>query len=150
MTSFGSASGQVLYLAVCAAPGAEHTFDRIRIEQASGWEVCVIATERARHWFDADEVEAASGHPIQSRMRHFGEPLFEPLGDKIVIAPASFNTINKIAIGLADDMVSGLACEAIGRGIPLVIEPQVGPAFANHPALAGHLDLLVNAGVHLA
>lgn len=147
MTSFGSETGNVLYLVVCAVPGAEQTIDRIRAEQARGWEVCVIATERSLAWFDADAVELLTGHPIQSRMREFPEPLFEPLGDAVVVAPASFNTINKVALGLADDMASGLICEALGRDVPITIEAQVGVAFGRHPAYADHVSLLKAAGV---
>jgi phosphopantothenoylcysteine synthetase/decarboxylase len=147
VSSFGSATGRVLYLAVCAVPGADRTLDRIAAERAEGWEVCLVATERALHWFDTSEAERLTGHPIQSRMRVYPEPLFEPLGDVMVMAPASFNTINKIALGLADDMPSGLAIEAIGRGVPLTIEPQLGAAFANHPVFPEHVDRLERAGV---
>lgn len=146
--SFGSAAGNVLYLVVCAVPGAERTIERVEAEQKSGWDVCVVATERALHWFDAAAVEQITGHPIQSRMRRYGEPLFEPLGDAVVVAPASFNTINRIASGFADDMASGLVCEAIGRTVPVTIEPQLGPAFAAHPAFVGHVALLESAGVN--
>lgn len=150
MSSFGSPSGRVLYLVVCAVPGAERTLERVRAEQANGWEVCVVATERALYWFDADAVEQASGHAIQSRMRRYGEPLFEPLGDAVIVAPASFNTVNRIALGLADDMATGLVCEAIGRDVPVTIEPQLGPAFAAHPAFADHVRRLDAAGVNFA
>jgi phosphopantothenoylcysteine decarboxylase len=148
MTSFGPLGGDVLYLGVSAVPGADRTIDRIREEQAAGWEVCLLATERALFWFDAAEAEVITGHPIQSRMRHYGEPLFEPLGNAMVIAPAGFNTINKIALGLADDMVSGLACEAIARRVPLTIEPQMSDGFSLHPAFADAVSRLLEAGVH--
>ena len=147
MTSFGSTRGNVLYLGVSAVPGAERTVERIKVEQAAGWEVCLLATERALHWFDADEAIAATGHELQTRMRIYGEPLFQPLGDKMIIAPAGFNTINKIALGLADDMVSGLACEAIARSVSLTIEPQMSAGFSNHPIFAESIQRLVNAGV---
>ena len=147
MTSFGPADGNVLYLGVCAVPGADRTIERIQAEQAAGWDVCVLATERALHWFDAEVAAALSGHPIQSRMRIYGEPLFQPLGSKIVIAPAGFNSINKIALGLADDMVSGLACEAIARGVPITIEPQMSDGFSNHPIFAESIARLSDAGV---
>lgn len=147
MTSFGAPDGNVLYLGVSAVPGADRTLDRIRREQAAGWEVCLLATERALHWFDPDAAEALTGHPIQSRMRRFGEPLFEPLGTKMIVAPAGFNTINKIALGLADDMVSGLACEAIARKVPLTIEPQMSDGFSLHPAFPESVARLTDAGV---
>jgi len=147
MTSFGTPDSAVLYLGVTAVPGADRTLDRIRAEQAAGWDVCLLATERSLHWFDADAAVALTGHPIQSRMRVYGEPLFTPLGGRMVIAPAGFNTINKIALGLADDMVSGLACEAVARGVPLTVEPQMSDGFANHPIFAESVQRLTDAGV---
>jgi phosphopantothenoylcysteine decarboxylase len=147
MTSFGSAEGKVLYLGVCAVPGADRTIERISAEQGAGWEVCLVATERALHWFDTDKAAQITGHPIQSRMRVYGEALFEPLGSKIVIAPAGFNSINKIAFGLADDMVSGLACEAIARQVPITIEPQMSDGFSNHPVFTESVSRLTDAGV---
>ena len=148
MTSYGSPNGNVLYLVVTAVPGAERTLGRIRAEQAAGWEVCVIATERALHWFDAEAAVQISGHPIQSRMRVYPEPLFEPLGDRVVVAPCGFNTLNRIALGFADDMPTGLVCEALGRGVPITIEPQFGAAFAAHPVVPEHVRRLRDAGVH--
>ena len=147
MTSFGSPGGNVLYLVVCAVPGADRTLERIALEQQKGWEVCLVATERSLHWFDTHEATQLTGHPIQSRMRVYPEPLFEPLGDAVLVAPGSFNTINKIALGLADDMPTGLVCEAIGREVPITIEPQLGPAFANHPVFAEHVARLESVGV---
>lgn len=148
MTSFGSGTGKVLYLVVCGVPGAEHTLERIATEQAAGWEVCVVATQRALDWFDAAAAETLSGHAIQSRMRIYGEPLFTPLGDEVRVAPGSFNTINKIATGLTDDMATGLVCEAIGRAVPVTIEAQMGAeGFAKHPILGPHVALLESAGV---
>jgi len=147
MTSFGHADGDVLYLGVSAVPGADRIVDRIRAEQAAGWQVCLIATERALHWFDSEEVVALTGHPIQSRMRIYPEPLFAPLGTAMVVAPAGFNAINKIALGLADDMVSGLACEAISRGVSLTLEPEMGDGFSNHPIFAESIARLTRAGV---
>ena len=58
MVSFGSPAGNVLYLVVTAVPGAQHTLERIATEQAQGWDVCVVATERSLHWFDTVAAEA--------------------------------------------------------------------------------------------
>lgn len=147
MTSFGSPNGNVLYLVVSAATGAEDTLDRIRAEQAAGWEVCAVLTPQALHWTDAAAIEELTGHPLQIRMRNYGEPLFEPLGDAVLVAPASFNTISKVAAGMADNMATGLICEAIGRQVPVTMEPSVGDSFAAHPAFPGNIELLRGAGV---
>lgn len=149
MTSFGSPDGDVLYLVVTAASGAENTLDRIAAEQAAGWTVCVVATERSLHWFDATAAAELSRHPLQTRMRIHGEPLFEPLGDRVLVTPAGLHSLAKFSLGLADDMASGLVTEAIGRRVPVTIEVNVGPGFGGHPAYPEHLRRLADAGVSL-
>jgi len=35
---------RVLYVVVCAAPSASEVHELVKLAQAAGWEVCVIAT----------------------------------------------------------------------------------------------------------
>jgi phosphopantothenoylcysteine decarboxylase len=37
---------------VCAAPPASEVHELVKLAQAAGWEVCVIATPEAMHWID--------------------------------------------------------------------------------------------------
>lgn len=147
MTSFSPGPGNVLYFVVTAAPQCLDTLDRIRAEQAAGWEVCAILTPQATAWLDVDGIESATGHPVQHRMRIHPEPLFEPLGNAVLAAPVTFNTLNKVAVGMADNMATGLLCEALGRDVPVRMEPRVSNAFARHPAFRHHVELLREAGV---
>ncbi|MEL7157529.1 MAG: flavoprotein [Actinomycetota bacterium] len=147
MTSFRSGPGRVLYLVVSAAPQCLDTLARIEAEQADGWDVCAVLTPQAAAWLDVDAIEAATGHPVQSRMRIHPEPLFEPLGNAVLAAPVTFNTLNKVAIGMADNMATGLLCEALGRDVPVAMEPRVSDAFARHPAFRQHVERLRAAGV---
>ena len=124
MSSFGSPSGRVLYLGVSAVPGAQRTLERIAAEQADGWDVCLLATERALHWFDEAGAQRLTGHPVQTTMRVYPEPLFEPLADRMVVAPAGFNTINKIALGLADQLLSNLLLLSPAHTRHSAYEPQ--------------------------
>jgi phosphopantothenoylcysteine synthetase/decarboxylase len=149
MSSFGSPNGNVLYLIVCAAPAATETAQRAKTEIAAGSDVCVITTPEARTWFDTDEVEAVTGHEVRTTFRRLDEPRFAPLGDQVIVAPATFNTINKSALGLADNLAVGLICEAIGAGIPTQFEIHVSQAFAEHPATRHSIDTLTQAGAEI-
>jgi flavoprotein len=51
-----------------------------------------------------------------------------PPPDAIVVAPATFNTINKWAAGISDTLVLGLLTEAIGKRLPVVALPFVNAA----------------------
>lgn len=148
MSSFSTEPGNVLYLVVSACPPALHTVDRIRAEQADGWEVCAVLTPQATTWLDVEEIERVTGHPVQSTMLVWPESPLEPLGNRIVAAPITFNTLNKVAAGMADNMATGLLCEAIGNpDIEVVMEPSVSQEFARHPAYARSVELLASAGV---
>jgi flavoprotein len=46
------------------------------------------------------------------------EPNELPAADAVIVAPATFNTVNKWATGIADTFVVGLLCELMGFGIP--------------------------------
>lgn len=53
-----------------------------------------------------------------------------PRADAIIVAPATYNTINKFAQGIADTYALGLLAEAPGLGIPVVVLPFVNTALA--------------------
>jgi phosphopantothenoylcysteine synthetase/decarboxylase len=63
------------------------------------------------------------------------------------VCPATFNTINKLAAGICDNLALGLLTEALGTGAPLVIAPALNTNQAGHPAFARSVDELRAAGV---
>jgi hypothetical protein len=123
----------------------------ILIDQAQqdGWDVCLIATPRAFQWIDAPGLAERTGHPVRHDYKLPGEPDVLPEPDAIVVAPATFNTINKWAAGIADTLALGLLCEATGRGLPVVVLPYLNVAQAEHPALAQSIERLRRVGVRV-
>jgi phosphopantothenoylcysteine decarboxylase len=150
MASYGSTVGNVLYLVVCAAPPARDTPALVKRLQSDGWDVCVITTPAARSWVEADQLAEVTGHPVRSEFRGPGDAPFEPLGDAVLVAPASFNTLNKLAAGINDNLALGLVNEALGRRYPVVLAPWVNDALAVHPAYAASLDRLNGFGARVA
>ena len=55
--------------------------------------------------------------------------------DLLLIAPATANTICKIAAGIDDTPVTTFATTAIGRGMPVVVVPAMHESMYNHPAV---------------
>lgn len=149
MPSFGSDTGNVLYLIVCGAPPAADTPQLVKEKQAEGWDVCVIATPHGARWLDLDQLEQLTGHEVRTDFRHPSGPSFRPLGDAVLVAPATFNTINKWVLGINDTLALGLLNEAIGRRIPVTIEPMVNDALASHPAYQRAIDYLAGMGVDI-
>ena len=150
MPSFGSETGNVLYLIVCGAPLAANTAELVKEKQAEGWDVCVIATPSGAEWFDRNEVQLVSGHEVRIHFRSPQDPEFGPLGDEVLVCPATFNTINKCAVGINDTLALGLLNEAIGRGVPVLVFPMLNEALRSHPSYAQSVDVLLASGVAFA
>jgi phosphopantothenoylcysteine synthetase/decarboxylase len=137
-----------LYVVVCAAGIAVDVSKLITAAQESDWEVGVIATPVAMNgFFDTAAVEAQTGRPIRSAWRTPGEPRPFPAPDAVVVAPATFNTVNKWAAGIADTLALGTLCEAAGLGVPIAVLPCVADALASHPAYRDSLERLRGMGV---
>jgi Flavoprotein len=144
-----TSSQQVLYLVTCAAPPAMDVQVLIDLAQQDGWEVCLIATPRAFQWLDVPGLAERTSHPVRHDYKLPGEPDVLPEPDAIVVAPATFNTLNKWAAGIADTLALGLLCEATGRGLPVVVLPYLNAAQAEHPALAESIGRLRHLGVRV-
>ncbi|WP_210587198.1 flavoprotein [Streptomyces sp. GESEQ-35] len=137
-----------LYVVVCAAGIAADVSKLITAAQERDWEVGVIATPVALGgFFDTAAVEAQTGRPVRSAWRTPGDPRPFPPPDAVVVAPATFNTVNKWAAGLADTLAVATLCEAYGLGVPVAVLPCVADALAAHPAYNDSIVRLRGMGV---
>lgn len=66
-----------------------------------------------------------------------------------MIAPATFNTLSKLAAGVSDTLALGLVNEAIGLRLPVIAVAWAGPALARHPAFERSLAALREWGVNV-
>jgi phosphopantothenoylcysteine decarboxylase len=141
---------RILYLIICAAPPAQHMQDFITNAQAAEWEVCVIATPQATRFINMPELATLTGHIVRSHYKLPGEADPLPKADVIVVLPATFNTLNKWALGIGDTLATSILCESLGRGSPPTIAvPYLKPDLANHPAFYKSIKLLKEYGVHV-
>lgn len=120
---------KTLYVVVCAAGPASGVGTLVDLAQEQGWTVQVMATPSAVSFIDVEALEKQTGRPVRSRHRAPGDPR-SPKADAIIIAPATFNTINKLANGIADNYVLDVVNEAIGLGVPTVLLPFVNSSYA--------------------
>lgn len=138
---------EYLALVACGAPLAARVPDVAAVALRRGWLVRVVATAAAMNWIDADAVERATGHPPLVGQRRPDEPKRFPTPGRVVVCPATFNSVNKLAAGIMDNYAAGLVCEALSSRTPLTIVPTVSDALWGHPAWASNLALLRGAGV---
>jgi hypothetical protein len=94
-------AARVLTVVVCGAGPASEVGQLIKLAQEQGWSVQVIATPAALDFLDVPALETQTGSPVRSQYRSPGEPRSRP-ADAIIVAPATYNTINKWARGISD------------------------------------------------
>jgi phosphopantothenoylcysteine synthetase/decarboxylase len=137
----------VVYVIACGGRPAGQLADFVVFAQAHGWDVCVILTPDAVKFADTARLAELTGHPVRVQYKHPDEPDVLPPPDALVIAPATFNTINKLASGISDTLALGLLNEAIGLGLPVLAAPWPSAHLARHPAFPRSVAALREWGV---
>jgi phosphopantothenoylcysteine decarboxylase/phosphopantothenate--cysteine ligase len=115
-----------------------------------GHDVHVVPTEGALRFVGLPTLEALSRNPVSTSVwDDVAEVRHVALGrraDLVVIAPATADSLAKMAAGLAGDLLGTtlLATEA-----PVVVAPAMHPQMWEHPATRANLATLRSRGVHV-
>lgn len=142
-----SARGMAAYQVVCALLRQDHTDEAERLAELlgedanhawsacchdvaaraveAGWIVRVVATSSAMSWVDAAQVKKITGCAVLSEQRRPGQAKRFPPPAQVIVCPATFNTVNKLAAGIMDNYAAGLLCEALASRTPMTIAPMV-------------------------
>jgi phosphopantothenoylcysteine decarboxylase/phosphopantothenate--cysteine ligase len=120
-----------LFIFVTAAGSARRAGELIRGALASGWTTYVVGTLNLEQIAPA---ETLLDLPGARWIRDYGQPPLDifPFGTMLV-APCTFNTFNKLACGLADNLATAMIADALGAGRPIFIAPSMNPGLWNHP-----------------
>lgn len=134
---FGVTGGIAAYKAVIA----------IRRLVLEGHDVHVVATEAALRFVGQPTFEAISRNPVHTDLYEgVAEVRHVALGqqaDVIVVAPATANTLAKLAAGIADDLLGN---SVLASTAPLVVAPAMHTEMWQHPATAANVDTLTRRG----
>ena len=139
----------VLYVVACGGPPAAELPEFVRFAGEQGWDVCVIATPDGTKFLDAAQLASLTGHPVRSQYKNPDEPDVLPPADAFVVAPATFSTINRWALGTSDTLALGLLNEAVGLGRPMAAVPWPNAALARHPAFQRSVAALREWGIRV-
>jgi phosphopantothenoylcysteine decarboxylase / phosphopantothenate---cysteine ligase len=139
-------------LGVSGGIAAYKAVDLMRILQRRGHGVTVVMTRAARRFVGAATFAALSGRPVGVDL--FGaeeRPGYDHLelarrADLLLVAPASANTIARMAAGLGDGLLGSVHLAFDG---PVVIAPAMNTRMWLHPATADNLALLAARGVQV-
>ena len=109
--------------------------------------MCVIPTPQALKFIDRPALEEQTNFPVRAEYEQPRTAEALPPPDAVLVCPATFNTINKWAYGLADTLALALLTEAVGLNLPLVAAPALNSAQAAHPAFNRSVSALREMGV---
>ena len=139
----------VLYNISCGASSAALVPSFVVQAQAAGWQVCIITTPQGTKFLDIPLLTQLTGYPVRSEYKRPEEPDVLPRADAIMVFPATFNTINKWALGISDTLALGILCEYTGLKMPIVTVPcfRTGGGLDGHPAFFRSLQMLRDYGV---
>lgn len=132
-------------LGVTGGIAAYKSIDLLRILQRRGHQVRVVMTPAATRFVGPATFAALSGREVGIRMFAREErPGYHHLdlmndADVLVVAPATANTIARMAHGMADDLLS--SCYLAFPG-PIVVAPAMNTKMFEHPATRANLETL--------
>jgi len=115
-----------------------------------GAEVRVVMTEAATRFITPLTLQALSGHPVHSDLfsaeteHGMGHIELARWADRLLIAPASAQTIAKLAHGEADNL---LTTTVLASDAPLLIAPAMNNVMWQDATMQGNIDLLLARGV---
>jgi phosphopantothenoylcysteine synthetase/decarboxylase len=141
--------GPVLYVVVTGSPAAADTPTFVGQLIDDGWQPCVIASAMGARWLNTHELALQTGHPVRTAYKQPHEPDVLPPADAYVVAPATFNTVNKLANGITDTLAVGVVAEGIGRRRPVVVAPWANRALAQPGAYRRSIAWLTEDNVQL-
>ena len=117
-----------------------------------GADVRAVMSPEALRIVSSEALEFATGHPAVVQLTGNVEHVTllgpgEGRADLYLIAPATANTVSKIAHGIDDTPVTACASVALGGGVPMLIAPAMHAHMGLNPAVRESLEKLRSWGV---
>src|SRR5436309_11919644 len=117
-----------------------------------GADVYAVTSPSTEKMVGADLLEWATGNPVVTHLTGKLEHIAlggksEGHADLVLIAPATANTIGKLASGIDDTPVTTVAATAIGSRIPVIIAPAMHEPLYDHPIVQENVQRLKKIGV---
>jgi phosphopantothenoylcysteine decarboxylase len=137
--------GQRVLLCVSGGIAAYKAAELVRRLRDAGAQVQVAMTDNAQRFVGAQTFQALSGQPVRTSLwdvhaeAAMGHLELAHWADRVVVAPATANTLARLAHGLADDLVSTLC---LASDAPLLVAPAMNHRMWRHPATQANVATL--------
>ncbi|MEA3135963.1 MAG: phosphopantothenoylcysteine decarboxylase / phosphopantothenate---cysteine ligase [Thermoplasmata archaeon] len=144
--------GRRIVLAVCGSIAAVKAVELARELIRHGADVVPVMSASATRILHPDALHFATGHQPIVRLTGAVEHV-SLLGDVpgkadlLLVAPATANTVSKMAMGIDDGPVTTCATVAFGTKTPIVVAPAMHEAMLGHPVVSQHAETLRRLGV---
>jgi len=146
-------AGKTIVVAVTGSIAAVRAVDLIRDLIRRGAAVHCVMSSAAEQILHPYALEYASSNPvvreITGKVEHVQFCGVGGAADLLLVAPATANTIGKMACGIDDTAVTTFATTALGSGKPVAAVPAMHEAMYRHPAVLRNLEALRKMGVLL-
>ena len=138
---------------VLSVTGSIATYKAVSLASAltqAGATVDVVMTESATEMVQPLSFQAITHRKVQTDMfsltaeTEIGHVTLGKTAEALLIAPATANTIAKLALGLSDNM---LTTTALAAACPIIVAPAMESNMWSHPATQGHVETLRERGV---
>lgn len=144
--------GKQIVLCVTGSVAAVQSPDIARGLMRHNAEVFTVMSQMAQKIIHPYLMEWATGNPVitelTGQIEHVALAGEHPRNvDLVLIAPATANTISKIACGIDDTPVTTVASTAFGSGIPIIVVPAMHESMYRHPILVENRKKLTVLGV---
>ncbi|MFA5944633.1 MAG: bifunctional phosphopantothenoylcysteine decarboxylase/phosphopantothenate--cysteine ligase CoaBC [Candidatus Thermoplasmatota archaeon] len=139
--------GRRIVLAVCGSIAAVKAVELARELVRHGADVVPVMSDSATRILHPDALHFATGHAPLLRLTGAVEHVallgdVPGKADLLLVAPATANTISKMAMGIDDGPVTTCATVAFGTRTPVVVAPAMHEAMLGHPLVAQHAETL--------
>jgi phosphopantothenoylcysteine decarboxylase/phosphopantothenate--cysteine ligase len=148
----GPLDARRVLLCVCGGIAAYKSAELVRRLRDAGAEVQVAMTENAQRFVGAQTFQALSHRPVRTSLwdaqaeAAMGHLELAGWAQQVVVAPATANTLAKLAHGMADDLVSTLC---LATEAPLLLAPAMNHRMWRHPATQANVATLLARGVRM-
>jgi phosphopantothenoylcysteine synthetase/decarboxylase len=139
----------VLYLLISGTTTAARAPELLREMVTLGFRtVIALPTPNASRTVALRELADVSGAQVVESYFDLAIRPRPPRG-VVLFAPCSFNSLNKMAHGIADNLALSVAAEAIGRHTPVIVAPSLNQPLLEHPQAQMSLRVLPTWGVQI-
>lgn len=146
--------GKKIALCVTGSVGCLRSIDICRELMRYGADVYVVMTESAVKLISPDMFEWATGNPVVTELTGKIEHIalagsHKERCDLILVAPATGNTISKIAAGIDDTPVLSVVTSALGSDIPVMIVPAMHESMYRNLFIKENLEKIKSSNIEL-